>query len=97
MPSTETATDVALSLNGFDELAIAKYFNADVTQMEDRPVLFLRALIFVVERKAGAKDTDAYKTAMTFTQTEAAAYFPDEPTDDEEPESDLGKDDAPSP
>lgn len=102
MSSTETATDVALSLNGYDEIAIAKYFGADYTELQARPIMFLRALIFVVERRGGAKDTEAYKTVMTATGTEVNDYFPDDPTDadtgeDGDPESDLGKADAPSP
>ena len=98
--STETATDVALSLNGYDELAIAKFFGADYTELEGRPITVLRALIFVLERRGGAKDTDAYKAAMTLTGTEVGNYFPDDPTEDEDsldPQSDLGKADAPSP
>lgn len=99
MASTETATDLALSLNGYDEIAIAKFFNADWTELQDRPFTFLRALIFVAERRGGAKDAEAYKTAMTFTQTEAGAYFAEDPTGEEQPdapETEVGKDDAPS-
>lgn len=101
MSSTDTATDVALSLNGYDEIAIAKYFGADYTELQTRPIMFLRSLMFVIERRGGAKDADAYKTAMSATGRGVNDYFPEDPTDDdadpEAPESAEGKDDAPSP
>jgi hypothetical protein len=97
--SPDTATDVALSLNGYDEVAIAKYFGADYTELQQRPIMLLRSLMFVVERRGGSKDVEAYKTAMQATGTEVNAYFPDDPTAEDqgdEPESDLGKAGAPS-
>lgn len=101
MPSTDTTmTDVLLSVNGYDEIAIARFFNAELTELQDKPLRAIRAMVFIAERRNGASDKDAYKAAMTLTQSEAADYFPDDPTDDEtpdEPESEVGKDDAPSP
>jgi hypothetical protein len=101
MTSTETATDVALSLNGYDEIAIAKFFGVDYTELQTRPIMLLRSLMFIVERRAGAKDPDAYRAAMKATGSEVNAYFPDDPTDADtdpgDPESDLGKADEPSP
>lgn len=101
MPSTETTmTDVLLSVNGYDEIAIASYFNAELTELQDKPLRAIRAMVFIAERRGGANDKDAYKAAMTLTQAEAAAYFPDDPTDTDEhpdePESEVGKDGAPS-
>jgi len=96
--SPMTATDVALSLNGFDEIAIAKLFGCDYTELKDRPVMFLRSLMFVMERRAGAKDAEAYKSAMSATAREVNDYFPDETPDldPDDPDTDEGKDDAPS-
>lgn len=93
-----TATDAALSLNGYDEIAIAKAFGCDFTELKDRPVMFLRALMFVMERRAEAKDAEAFKTAMSATATEVNAYFPDETPDldPEDPDTESGKGDAPS-
>lgn len=99
--SPETATDVALSLTGFDEVAITKFFGVEYTELEDRPMMFLRTLMFIVERRGGTKDSEAYKAAMNATTREVSDYFPDDPTetasadltDDERDEADeLGKD-----
>lgn len=94
--STKTANDVTISLNGFDEIAIAQRFGEEWTALhEKRSYRFIRALIFVEERRNGSKDADAFKTAMNLTTLEVGEYFVEEPAED--PESDLGNDDEPSP
>jgi hypothetical protein len=97
-PNALTATEVSTSLTGFDELAIAKAFGADITAFSERPVMFLRALMFVVERRGGAKDAEAYRTVMEATAGQVDAYFPDETPDldPEDPDTDQGKDSTPS-
>lgn len=97
-----TAGDMFLTLNGFDELAVAKAFAADIAELRNSPMRFLRALAFVHQRRNGAKDADAYKTAMTLTVAEVGDYFADDEPDPadlldpDDPETDEGKDDAPS-
>lgn len=86
MSATEhTANEVFNSLNGYDEIAIKKEFRADVYTLakEDRAA-FMRALIFTVHRRDGAKDSDAYKAAMELLQSVTTDYFSDEPEKDED-------------
>lgn len=52
------------SLTGFDEIAIAKYFGAEITTMRERPFFFMRALLFVAARREGKTDAEAYRHAM---------------------------------
>lgn len=99
MTSPHTATDVVRSLTGYDELAIAKHYGADVVELQERPLMFLRALMFVMERRGGAKDAEAYRIAMSATGAEVNDYFPDDPAHNDDPESpttELGKDAAAS-
>lgn len=94
-----TGGDMFLTLTGFDEIAVAKAFGSDIAELREAPMRFLRALAFVHQRRAGAKDGEAFKTAMTMTIAEVGNYFADDepdPIDPDDPESDEGKDDAPS-
>jgi hypothetical protein len=102
--STETADDFFLSLNGFDEIAVSKAFGVDISELRETPFRFLRALIFIHQRReAGAKDAEAYKTAMGMTVAAVGEYFPDGEDDadaldqsDQAMDTDAGKDDTPS-
>lgn len=94
-----TAGDFFLSLNGYDELAIARAFGTDIADLRDSPMRFLRALAFVHQRRAGAKDADAYKAAMNLSISATGEYFADDEDeatelDPDDPVSDEGKDDA---
>lgn len=107
-PATEAAAEVITaadreigpqamyeSLNGFDEIAVAKAFGAVITAFaETDPMKFGRALMFVDLRRQGFKDTDAYKRAMNSTNAETNEYFADDPEDVDpaDPDSDAGKD-----
>lgn len=75
------ADDFFMSLNGFDEIAIAKEFKADLNKLREQPFMFLRALVFVDKRRAGLKDSEAYKAAMEATVGQLNGYFdePDKP------------------
>jgi hypothetical protein len=50
------------SLTGFDELAIEKTFRRSLDQLP--ATVAVRAMVYVRLRREGAKDTDAYRTAM---------------------------------
>lgn len=93
-----TASDMFLSLNGFDELAVAKAFGSDVAELREAPMRFMRALAFIHRRREGDKDAEAYKAAMNLTIEEAGNYFaPDlDEVDPDDPVTEAGKDDAPS-
>lgn len=93
-----TAEDFFRSLNGFDEIAIAKSFGTDIYVLRDKPLTFLRALVFVDSRRQGAKDGEALNHAMERTVGDLEGYFAEEALelDPDEPETDQGKDDSPS-
>lgn len=100
MPQTDVPVeDFLKSLNGFDEIAIARAFDgADVSAgLAKRPSTLLRALVFVDQRRKGMRDPEAHQAALALTLDELEAYFPD---DDEvmpeEPVTVQGEDDAPS-
>ncbi|MGH3499956.1 MAG: hypothetical protein ACRDQA_03490 [Nocardioidaceae bacterium] len=104
----ETTEEMFLSLNGFDEIAIAKAFGQDISAWIDdeaperqRPFTFVRALIFVHIRRTSdprVKDADAYRAAMSLSQEQLQAYFADDPgeLDPDDPDTDQGKGDRPS-
>lgn len=107
MKCDQTAEDFFASLNGFDEIAVAKAFGEDITELRKTPLMFLRALVFVHQRRtelaaanAKTRDTEAKDMAMRMTVGELTdSYFP-EPEGDEidpdDPDTDQGKDDSPS-
>lgn len=99
MTSEMTADEVFDSLNGFDEIAITQRFGASIGALakngEAGIFMFLRALAFIAERRAGKGDNDAYMAAMNLSTKEANAYFADpaDELDPADPETESGKDD----
>ncbi|HWI43269.1 MAG TPA: hypothetical protein VNS81_06585 [Nocardioides sp.] len=100
-------SELFLSLTGFDEIAIAKAFGAEVSEIAEvdpqgqpkRQYTLLRALAFVHQRRQGLKDGDAFKAAMNLTLQDVTDYFADEDEDEldpDDPVGDQGKDDSPS-
>ncbi|MFT4010867.1 MAG: hypothetical protein QM655_12595 [Nocardioidaceae bacterium] len=99
--SEDSAADVINSFTGFDEIAVARAFGQDISEMP--PMRMHRAALFVLARRSGAKDGEAYKTAMGMTAAGVSDYFP-RPESDLDPfaedqpglDSDAGKGDTPS-
>lgn len=89
-----TAEDFFGSINGFDEIAIARAFGEDISALRKRPFTFMRALVFVDARRKGQKDDAAINDALSLSMKDLEAYFPDEipEIDPDEPETDPGKD-----
>lgn len=81
-----TADDFFMSLNGFDELAIAKEFKTSIGDLRqgDEPLSFLRALAFVHRRREGDKDSAAYTAVMTLTIAEVVKYFTNRDTEEDD-------------
>lgn len=91
--------DFFMSLNGFDEIAIAKSFGVDIDHLRTTPFTFLRALVFVHKRRAeDLPDVKAYAAAQELTIGELQDYFPDpEPEmDPDDPDTEAGKGPSPS-
>ncbi len=90
------------TLTGFDEVAITAKFSTTVTNLIGNkkhpahdPLRGGRALVFVHRRRGGDKDPDAYKYAMGLSIRQVQDYFAPEPEaeDDEDPQTESGKDD----
>lgn len=88
-----TADDMFESLNGFDELAITATFKHPITVLAKTDEMqFVRALVFIDQRRRDLKDREAYKAAQDLTMAALTAYFADdEEVDDEDPVTDQGK------
>lgn len=97
-----TAEDAFNSLTGFDEIAIEKRFGlSDYTTIESQSGKWMRAMVFVLKRREGLNDLDAYNAAMSMSLGELNDQFAtddetDRDFDPENPTSDLGKDASPS-
>ena len=79
-PCPMTAGDLFMSLNGFDEIAVASHFGAPIAALREDAVTLGRALAFVHQRRIGLADREAYAAAMGLTiQTISHAYFAPEP------------------
>jgi len=80
-PSPMTAGDFLMTLNGFDEIAIAGKFNSTLSELrtEGRAIDLGRALAFVDFRRKGHNDPSAHEAALTLTIGEVVAYFTPEP------------------
>lgn len=97
MSQTEhTAEDVLDSLSGFDEIAIATAFGHTVAVLvQDHQSTFARALVFILKRRDGLSDVEAYQASMEMPLKAVLAYFAedseesgkDEPVSEPQPES----------
>jgi len=88
-----TADDFFGTLTGFDEIAVARSFGAEVTDLRKRPFTFLRSLVFVDARRRGESDGQARESALGLTLAHLSDYFADdEPElDPDEPVTAMGK------
>lgn len=94
MSQTEkTAEEVMESLTGFDEIAVAKAFDAEIiTLAEHHQTKFLRALVFVECRRVGQTDAEAWQSCMALSLKAAQDYFAaDDEVDADDPETEAGK------
>lgn len=81
-----TVNEVVESLTGYEELAVEKQFGDELGDLS--PLKLMRALAFVLQKRAGKNDVDAKKAAMAMTQAQVTDAFSDE--DDDEGDDDLG-------
>lgn len=70
------ASEVVYSLTGFDQLAIAKAFGCSFDDLDAGLTTY--ALVFVLNRRDGMKDRDAYDTAMHLPMRAVTDRFEDE-------------------
>ncbi len=87
--SRPTVSGVAESMTGFDEIAIEQLFRSPVEKMSG--TLQMRAMVFILRRREGMSDVDAFKAVMNLPFGDVDAQFRDE-DEDEGPE--VGKEPA---
>lgn len=94
-----SSEEVMGSLTGFDEIAIEKHMNIDVyTDGERKPIVLMRALVFVLLRRDGQSDTDAKQTVQGMSVKAVQELFEDDDeANPEDPDTDSGKDVSPPP
>ncbi len=78
LPSVE---EVVKSLTGFDEIAIEQKFREDFTSLS--PTMTTRALVFILEKRAGAEDKDAYRTSMNMPLGDIQGRFSEDDEDEQ--------------
>jgi hypothetical protein len=97
----QTAEEFFDSLNGFDEIAIKKFFGVPVSTLSGTktqpgdPMQFMRALVFVAERRGGKGDHEAFSAAQQYSIKDVNEnYFatPPKDIDPDAPVSESGKD-----
>lgn len=80
----QTAEEVFDSVTGFDEIAIAQQFGRTVGELAEKDQsMFGRALVFVVKRRDGASDGDAYQAALGMSVKELTSSFFAEASEEE--------------
>ena len=91
------AAEFSKTLNGFDQLAIQKFFSMRFDQLQDDALTFLRALWFIKLQRDPEKPkaAEAYKAAMEVTLGDLTGKFDtkqkvDGYDDDPEAEADEG-------
>ena len=81
------ADELAKSINGFEQIAIRERFREKLETLTEDGTMFMRSLLFVVEKRDGKKDSDAYSAVMTMPLQEVVEKFKGEDDLDEEDES----------
>lgn len=77
MDETELLDADALSksINGFDQIAIRQMFRERLDQVAADSTMFMRALLFVLAKRDGANDGDAYRSVMLLPLDEVIGRF----------------------
>lgn len=94
-PSVE---ELFQSLTGFDELAIKDKFGIEnPAEVEHRPIIWTRALVFIIFKRDGMNSQQAYQAAMETPSGILDSFFADDPEDvlPDDPDSEPGKDSTP--
>jgi len=95
--TTETAEDVELldadlvsrSIDGFEQIAIRQTFRERLDQIAADGTMFMRALLFVLAKRDGANDSDAYRTVMRLPLAAVVGRFKGGSDDDEPADEDA--------
>ncbi len=95
MTDTEVTDDLidadvlAKSIDGFEQLAIRRHFREKLETLADDSTMFMRALLFVLERRdrGGKGDAEAYEAVMRLSlETVVGRFKPEDEALDEQDE-----------
>lgn len=89
-----TASEMVQSLTGFEELAIEHHMRIDpYADGATKPMSVMRALVFVLRKREGMKDTDARQAALSLPMGQLQGLFAEETPelDPENPETPAGE------
>lgn len=76
-PELLDADALAKSINGFDQIAIRQMFRERLDQLAADGTMFMRALLFVLARRDGSSDQDAFRVAMSLPLDDVVGRFAD--------------------
>jgi hypothetical protein len=85
---TATANEVFESMTGYEELAIMNTFGANPQEVDEDGntalvgTLLGRSMVFILQRREGKSDADAYDAAMSLSTPDLLTYFA-QPGDEE--------------
>lgn len=71
------------SLTGFDEIAMEQRFGMGIQDLQAKPTMAVRAVLFIDFRRGGLDDTAAYKQVMSLPLSEVMERV-ETPEDDED-------------
>jgi hypothetical protein len=72
--------EIARSLTGFEEIAIENMFRKAVHVLADDGTAMMRALLFVLEKRDGMADVDAFRKVMLMRLDDVVARFAQDDT-----------------
>lgn len=82
-PERESVEEVMSSFTGFDQIAIRQAFKESMAQLQQSdPLQLLYACAFVLKKREGMQDGQAYQTVQAMTLAEVQELF----SDDSDPE-----------
>lgn len=76
MSDKPTVEDTVRSVTGFDDIAVERMFGKELTDLS--PVRLTRALVFVLKRRDGMNDADAFRACMEMGIGEVDGEFADD-------------------
>lgn len=85
---------LAESLTGFEEIAIRQFFRTKLEDLAEDSTMMMRALLFVVYKRDGMKDADAFQTAMHESLSSVVEKFERSNEDDPDPQAQAEHDKA---
>lgn len=77
--------EVFRSMTGFEEIAVEQCFRRRVRSLAEDETMLMRAIMFVVRKREGMADPDAFRSTMLDRLDDLTARFK-KPADDDEPE-----------